>query len=134
MATTPDLDMLAELTGNYSLTSGTNLFAGPVVVVATGVPDKAVFILATGGAPPQPFIDGSGQDYCRSAVQIRIRSTTEDFPGGQTLARNVRDFLHKRVVSGYVDIRAREAEPNYLGPDEQGHHEWSVNLDLEHRR
>lgn len=134
MATTPDTDVVALLTGSLGLVAGTNLFAGPVRAPGTGVPDKAVFVLATGGAPPIPYMDGTLQDYQRSIVQIRVRSDLEDFPTGQTLARSVRDFLHKITGTSYTDIRVRETEPNYLGPDELGHHEWSVNLEMEHRQ
>ena len=135
MATTVDADVVTALTGSNGLVSGTNLFAGPVRAPGTGVPDKAVFVLATGGPPPMPFIlGGSGTDYCRSTVQVRVRSDQEDFPTGQTLARALRTLLHKNILSGYIDVRVRESEPNYLGQGELGHHEWSINLEMEHRR
>ena len=144
MATAPDTDVVAALTGAIGLTAGTNLFSGPVrayTILEAGtvvVPHKAVFCLATGGPPPMSFVNGgSGTDYNWSVVQIRIRSdigSTSDFADGQTLARAVRDRLHKAVVTGYIEIRVRESEPNYLAQDDDGHHEWSINLEMEHRR
>lgn len=135
MADTLDADIATVLAaGGIGLTSGTNLFTGPERPIGDGIPDEAVFVLASGGYPPEPFIDGSGQDYCISTVQIIVRSAIRSHDSGQTLARDVRDCVHKATIAGYVDLRVREAEPNYLGQDEQELHTWSLNMELQHRR
>jgi hypothetical protein len=135
MAETLDEDVVTELAASgLGLVSGTNLFTGPERSVGDGIPDQAVFVLATGGAPPAPFIDGSGVDYCWSTVQITVRSAVRSFHSGQALARSVRNAIHEASISGYVDVRAREAEPNYLGADEQEMHTWTINVEMEHRR
>jgi len=136
MATTPDVDVATRLgAAGIGLTLGTNLFAGPVRAYVDGtVPHQSVFCLATGGPPPEPFCgDPTNKDFRRSKVQVRTRSNLEDFDGGQTLTRNTRNAIHKASVVGYVDVEVLESEPNYLGKDEDGHHEWSINVELMHR-
>lgn len=135
MASDPDGDIVTLLdAGGIGLTEGTNLFPGPERAAGQFVPTEAVFVLASGGFPPRPFIDGSGQDYCESTVQITVRSEAAKHDVGQTLARAVRDCAHKANVAGYVDIRVRESEPNYIGQDEKGSHLWTLNVEMEHRR
>lgn len=137
MASDPDLDVVSRLVttlGGVAFTADTNLFRGPVRAPSQYIPHRAIFALATGGRPPQSFLDNSGTDYNFSTVQVRIRSNEHAFIEGQTIAKAVRDRLHKASMVGYIEVRVREAEPIPLGFDEEGHHEWAVNVEMEHRR
>lgn len=135
MATDPEGDIAGVIgSAAIGLTPGTNLFTGPERPLGDGIPDECVFVLGSGGYPPVAFFDSSGQDYCISTIQISVRSGSRDYGAGLSLARNVRDSVHKTDVLGYVDIRAREAEPNYLGQDEQQMHTWTINVEAQHRR
>lgn len=136
MAITVDLDMATAISAAVgTLTLGTNLFAGPVRAQVGGVPyDSTVFVLATGGSSPQPYLDGSGTDYNISSVQVTVRSATDTFAAGQALARTVRAALHQQAVAGYIDVTAVSTEPSYLGQDKDGQHRWTSNFDLQHVR
>ncbi|KPJ59103.1 MAG: hypothetical protein AMJ46_12620 [Latescibacteria bacterium DG_63] len=131
----PAAAMVTYLAANVgALTAGTNLFEGPVRPVGTGIPDKAVFVLATGGPAPEPFLagDASSPDEERvHSLLIRVRSEPGEFNNGQTLARSVRDAAHRASVAGYLDVSIRECDPAYLGADDEGRHEWSIGVDME---
>lgn len=139
MATAPDQDVVDFIEagsplGGVTWAEDTNIFRGPVRAFNDYIPHQAIFALATGGPAPEPFLATGSTDFVRSYVQLRVRSNANDHVGGQTIARAIRDRLHKAAISGYVDSRVREAEPIYLGMDSFGHHEWSINTELWHRR
>jgi hypothetical protein len=127
----PDTAVRDALTGTNSLVSGTNLFAGPIRDLPGTIPDKAVFCLATGGPAPEAFVSAAtGNEERYHAVQVRVRGNPRDFASAVTLARGVRDTLHRTVPSGYLECAVRETEPNYLGQDEQGRDDFSINVEL----
>lgn len=128
---TPDQDVVSFLNTNVaSLTTGTNLFYGPVRPPDNYVPSEAVFCLKTGGFPPEAVLGKSLENHIKS-VQIRVRGDKMDYSSGQTLADSIRDaFLGATNVTGYFDTRLMQTEPNYLGVDQDGHHEWSINVQL----
>lgn len=137
MATTPDIDVATYLgTQLGTLTLGTNLFCGPVRGHDTpdsGIPDQAVFVLASGGPAPGAFLGNSASGEQRfTSLSIRVRSAPNGFQSGQTLARSVRDTLHHAAVSGYLDVAVRESDPAYLGVTEKAQHEWSIGVNLMH--
>jgi hypothetical protein len=119
-----------------SLTVNVDLFASPeradTRVAAGGVPAQAVFCLESGGDPPAAYVDGgSGLNLRVHAVQIIVRSNPRDYAGGKSLANSVRNAVHEAPIAGYLDVRVREAQPNYLGEDEKGCHRWSINVQLQ---
>lgn len=139
---TPDADVVAKLlastpVGGVTLaqppSSSANLFMGPVRPASgaqpgpNSIPTRAIFCLATGGPPPDPYL-GSGLNLYESNVQVRIRSEQSDFAGGQTLARACIPVLQQAIPSGYISFLVQEAEPNLLGQDNQGAWEWSLNV------
>jgi hypothetical protein len=129
---TPDAAVATHLAASgLLLVVGTNLFRGPVRPVSTGVPAKAAFVLATGGPGPVPFIDAAvnGDTYYFD-VQVRIRGEREAFATTRTLARGVRNALHRASISGYLSALVTESEPAYLGPDDSERPEFSVNVRL----
>lgn len=129
---TPALAAVTQLAGaGLSLVAGTNVFDGPVRAAGAHVPSKAVFCLLTGGPPPL-FQSGQAREVRRSTVQVRVRSEPGKFEAGETLARGCRDALQLARPEGFVAFVVRESEPIYLGADERGHHEWSLNLECTH--
>jgi hypothetical protein len=135
MATTPDSDLVTYLDAQVgALTIGTNLFAGKPRAIKPTVADKAVFVLSSGGPEPQAFCSGTSVEERDSSVSVRVRSDGADFSGGQTLARLVRDTVHHSTIAGYKDVSAQQAEPIYIGEDDDGHHEWSVNVTMKHEQ
>ncbi len=130
---TPDIDVAGVIsTAVAELTTGTNLFVGPVRGYDKGrVPHKAVFITAEGGAPSRQF--ALAVEY-RPNVDIRVRgdkpSVPSAFSDGQTLARAVFDAVHFNPPSGYCDAQVVNSHPIYIGQDEDGHHEWVITVNL----
>ena len=136
MATDPDGDIVTALAAaGIGLTAAVNLFRGMPMPVQSGVPDKAVFVIAGGGPAPQSY-SGSTVERRYSAVKVMVRSDPSGVPGafaaGQTLARSVRNVLHHILIAGYIDVRVNESEPIPLPADEQGRHMWSINGELWH--
>jgi hypothetical protein len=122
-----------------SLTKGTNLFAGAVRGYQNNgaIPHKCVFVTATGGAPTRPIKVGAAGVIVQerhAAVDIRIRSDAPGVPGafqdGQTLAREVFDSLQYNPAAGYCEFKSPGSGPNYIGEDEDSHHEWSFSIEV----
>jgi hypothetical protein len=127
---TPELAVVTLLDALAALTRKVNLFEGPVRAQSATVPHQAVFVLPSGGPAPEAYADGTTTERRYSAIQITLRSDPKDYAGGWVLARQVKAALHHATVTGYVDIRAMQSEPIYVGPDEADRHLWSVNLEL----
>lgn len=109
----------------------TNVFMGPVRPEAAGVPQNAIFCLASGGPAPLPYLGGSAAPSFRQpSVQVRIRSAPNDYAGGLATARAASAALDKAALTDYVACQLRQSEPTYLAQDTQGAHHFSVNVDL----
>lgn len=129
-----DLAVVLEAAG-LSLTrppSGLqNLYTAPMPEKSDDgqVPDKCVALLNYGGGSVIPYLNGNRRSTYVARCQALIRAGREDFADGQTLAFAVHDALHLKTVSGYLEVRAREASPTYLGTDKADRHLWSLNLE-----
>lgn len=129
---TPDAAVVTRLAAaGLGLTSGTNLFRGPVRPVGNGVPAKAVFCLAAGGPAPVPYIDAAafGDTYYFD-VQVRVRGDRESFAATRSLARSIRNALHRASLSGYLSTVVTESEPISLGFDGSERPEFALNVRL----
>lgn len=128
---TPDVAVAAKLdTDVGALTLGTNLFEGKARAPNDQIPHEAVFVLSSGGAPPLAYGGQTSEEMLFPSVQCIVRSNPRDFFGGRTLAKTVHDALHHQALAGYLDVNVQESEPLYLGEDDTGHHEWSLNFEL----
>ena len=129
---TPDAAVATHLAAaGLGLTVGTNLFRGPVRPVSAGVPAKAVFVLVTGGPGPVPYLDAAVHgDTWQFDVQVRIRGDRESFATTRTLARAIRNALHRADISGYLSALSIESEPTYMGFDGSERPEFSTNVRL----
>jgi hypothetical protein len=108
-----------------------NLFPGKVEPPGDYVPHQAVFVMASGGPAPLAYAGGSAVELDEPSVQVRVRSNPGDYAGGYALRTSVRNALHHQpLTADYIDIGLLQ-EPLYLGEDEAGHHEWSINLKLQ---
>jgi hypothetical protein len=134
MSHQPDLNVAQALaSAGLGLTLGTNLFWGKVreVDTASGVPSQAVFVTLRLSPAPENYCDGSITPQAREPqLQVTVRSNPQDFSGGQTLARSVKDALHDIPPSGYDACRVTQAEPVPIGETDSGEHLFSVNVHL----
>lgn len=124
------------------LTSGTNLFEGPIRPVSdAGVaPATAVFVLASGGPAPIAYQDGSDSSasYREARLQVWVRSIPKSPTGGgylvgKSLARKCYKILEKPNPSGTIGIRADQAAPIYIGQESDGSDIWSLNFTVYQR-
>ena len=130
-----DIDVVDVIDGAVgSLSKGVNLFAGPTrdYSLNSSIPHRAVFVLADGGDLSSP-IKGTA-DERHPYVSIRVRSDPESsasaFQLGQVLAREVYDAIDQSPPAGYIDSRTLGSQPTYIGPDDDGHHEWLITVSL----
>ena len=131
------------------LTVARNAWTGPVRPANDRAKNhEGVWVLLTGGRESMPFLGGDGTEH-RPTLQVRIRSTKSDdgYSAGAKLARQcflaVDQFPPPAfgpdgvtpIVPAYspttniCDLRSRSSAPLYLGLDEDGHHEWSINVE-----
>lgn len=142
---TPDEDVVAALVERVTeLVDGSgsarrNCYAGATQAYdgVDGIPHKAVFVTAQSGLPSR-YIRGSTHgslDERHPVVNIKIRSSSKGvrtaFRDGQALARKVFEALqYSPPNSNYCDCVAVNSQPAYIGLDDDGHHEWMVNVEL----
>jgi len=131
MATAADTLLAAHLSANIAgLTLGTNVFDGPVRAEdeASGLmPGEAVYVTLDGGMAP---LDTKGAEVIRqAAVAVRVRSKTDDYAGGRTLAEACWKAAHHAALTGYMDVGCVTSAPAYLGQLADARHEWSFNVE-----
>lgn len=135
MATAPDTDLAAHLNTQLgAFTLGTNLFQGPPRPIDhDNVPAECIFVWVSGGPQALAFVNGgTGQEQRVPTVNVRYRSDRRDFENGQTVARAIRDAIHHAPTAAYIEFTVREADPLYIGQTDDGSHEWSLSVDMEH--
>jgi hypothetical protein len=130
-------DVAAHLAAELGLVVGIDIFTGPVrgpsddSTVPGAVPERAVFVLATGGFADVPIVDGgAGGREARPTVQLWIRGLPRDYDGARSLAASVYAAIDKRPPAGYFEARASESGPGYVRLDNGERHEFSVNVTL----
>jgi hypothetical protein len=124
--------------GVASLTKGTNLFYGPFKPAdnrgTSTVPGLACFVFISGGVAPEHWCNGnSGGALKRIALQILVRGpkgTSNDYKTGIDLAEEVHTTVDiaTTATSLTAGVRAQQSGPIYLGEDNQGYHQWSINV------
>lgn len=135
-----DLDIATTLATNIAaLTIGANCFAGPVRGYSEQIPHKAVFVTLQGGGTSRailaesPTRAGRNKEERSVLVQIRVRSdpdgVTGSFQDAQQLAQDVYDLVAYNPLSGYREFNPLAAGPLYIGKDDNGHDEWSMNFE-----
>ncbi|WP_420715060.1 minor capsid protein [Corallococcus sp. bb12-1] len=92
------------------------------------IPDRAVALVVTGGAEPQPYIGQRPSAYIMPGCQLRIRSGREDFESGQQLADAIFSALNQVTLEPHAMMRADESTPRYLGADGADRHQWLISI------
>lgn len=97
-------------------------------------PDSAVMIMPVPGRKPNVK-----RGYDSPSLQIKVRDRS--IRSGEARATSIFDALQGlRTITldeggtdelRLLDCQAVHSGPAYLGPDENGRHEWSLNFDLE---
>lgn len=94
---------------------------------AGAVPENAIFVFS---APSQPGIDEAVSGYPNKfrypQTVIRVRHTS--FSTGQTNAQTIMDKLGPDTTSVLLGFFFQESVPLYIGRDDDGLHEWTLNV------
>ncbi|TQN26091.1 hypothetical protein FHX37_4629 [Haloactinospora alba] len=116
---------------------------------ADGTPGGTIYLTAL---PPRPDVAlavalyGGGSEasvlhpYDEPRVQVRTRGTAEDVRTGERLAQDAYDALHglgMRTMPGGTWLQLAvglQSGPAYMGRDDSGRHEWTVNVRIEVQR
>lgn len=115
----------------FTYAAGGNMVMGSERAKDETMPNLAVFVLQTGGPPPQPFLDSAGVSWKLVRVQVKVRSQVDDQITGQAIAVALSQKAHLATIAGYVQCLVQEAVPNYLGADERGLCRWSFNVEMQ---
>ena len=101
------------------------------------IPHQAIFMMRSGGLAPSPYMDGgSGTDYKMVRLQFHIRGEPDDYIGAYGIAQSVWAAMQKvPSASLFSNVRCTcdQSAPMYLGRDDLGCHEYTVNVTLEGR-
>jgi len=119
----PSEDVKDILVNGTSLVFGTDLFIG----LAPSSPDNLVAVRDSGGAAP-----AANYTYEFPAVQVYVRNNK--YEDGWNQANSVKSCLHalhRETWNGteYIQILA-SSEIMYLGVDENGRAEFSLNFEI----
>lgn len=127
------VNMLQPAVTTSSLVIGQSIFNGPVKPPGDFVDDLAVFIVPFSGPPPEAFGGAGTTSIYKSNWQLWIRGGQRDYDTAFVLAKEIARLLQSdREISipGYMDVQLNESEPIYNGVDDDGLHEFSLNVEL----
>jgi len=131
------------------LTLNRNLWRGPVVPANDRAQNhEGVWVMLSAGNPSVAYLGANGTEH-RPGIQIRIRAgldagayqrgaklarqcflAVDQFPPPAFEADGVTPIVPLYVPTTRIcDLRSRSSHPLSLGKDEDGHHEWSINVD-----
>lgn len=122
-------DVYTYLDAETDLTAGTDLFKSRL----TESPNNQVVIYNTGGLEPDRYLPTADPTF-----QILVRNTS--YATGQSLVNDIVDALHQKtnieLVSGskYFYYIFLMYEPEHIGRDDKGRHEFSINFVCKYRR
>lgn len=122
-------DVYTYLDAETDLTAGTDLFKSRL----TESPNNQVVIYNTGGLEPDRYLPTADPTF-----QILVRNTS--YATGQSLVNDIVEALHQKtnieLVSGskYFYYIFLMYEPEHIGRDDKGRHEFSINFVCKYRR
>jgi len=129
---TPDTALAAVLATAGVGTVDTSIFVGPEKAQdASRFPAASVFVFASGGPAPQPYIGTSTQCLFRARVSVVCRGEAQDYQGSLTKARAVITAGNRATVTGYISCLALDSEPIWLGYNDQMQPRWLVSFLME---
>jgi hypothetical protein len=122
-------DVYTYLDAQTSLTAGTDLFKSRL----TESPNNQVVIYNTGGLEPDRYLPTADPTF-----QVLVRNTS--YATGQSLVNDIVEALHQKtnieLVEGskYFYYIFLMYEPEHIGRDDKGRHEFSINFVCKYRR
>ncbi len=132
-----DLDIVTVLDAETSLTAGVDLFAGKVRGQNGDIPHAAVFVTRSGGGTLRPLKSSDADPTIEEVsplAQIRVRGNTRATPtafsDAESIAWEVFNTLNCRTEPGYCEWKMVSGGPLYIGEDDDGRDEWSMNLQV----
>lgn len=123
--------LAGKTVGGVALVQATNLFVGKMRGNDT-TPSPSVWLLNTGGPPPEPYLGGSRQGFYRAQVQILVRGPAGDMQTGEQIARDVFELVAQLQLTGYVSTFAQSAQPIWLLEDNAQHDVWVTNVECQY--
>jgi hypothetical protein len=125
-----ELDIATILGAQTSVTLGHDLFAGPVPV---SPPDRYVVVRFTTGERDGVIGEAEGGDVTyRNTVQVLIRGERNRYSDTLTLAKTLFTALTHPNQDVYLYCAPSSAAPAYIGPDENGRHRFSFDVECEY--
>lgn len=109
-----------------------NLFRGHPRPVDEAIPSLAVFVLLRGGEPLRRL--NRDTPMLTSLVSVYVRGPSQRHEYGEDFARSAWFYLHNvwrnQPPAGYYDADVTDSEPEFVGYDDFGHSQWTLNLRL----
>jgi len=128
---TPDLDLATHLAAQGIGTLGRDIFAGPMKPPSVQINKASIFVIASGGAPPVPYLDGSQSDFSAASVQVLVRGDAGAYGLAQIRARAALTAIQRASLAGYVATYVRNSDPIFIGLDDTEHPLFSINCELQ---
>ena len=125
------LESLADRLNSASVAvTASNLFIG----LMPDQPDLCVAIYEYSGQSPLEVMTSNAATLERPSVQVLVRSSRNDYPGGRTLISSVRDTLTAitdQTISGERFLRVNQISSiNALGLDDNDRPRFSLSLQV----
>jgi len=98
-------------------------------VMRSGYADDVVVCKASGGSVTH-YLNGGGENSAQPTVQVMVRGAPDGYEAAHTRARTIHDTLKVGAITGYDGTWVQQAQPNDLGPDDDGRHYFTVNVRL----
>lgn len=114
------------------LTLGTNIFTSEEIPAASdglegGISAPAVYVRASGGPPPVPYFS-DGSDHILQ-LSILVRGERDGDPESFELAREICDALQASTIAPFYSVLLRDAQPVFLGRDDNDAPGWSIGVE-----
>ena len=117
-------------TGSFG-TVGTDIFKGREIPSDVKIPVKCIFFFASGGPPPQGYINGRASAFTQSDVQIIVRGVVDSEKATRDIARALIEHFVENVPTGFIHAFVFESEPNDIGMNDAKQPRFTVNLRLQ---
>lgn len=128
----PEEDLAAFIATALTLVVGQDIVIGPVQEPENGIKAKAVFIVPSGGRPPDDYADGTRLAIRWPDLNLYVRSDERLYSAGLVFARAIREAIIFETIPNHLPggVQIQEAEPTYLKKDSQGRHVWIMGVTM----
>lgn len=131
----PAADLRDFLVGAIALVAGDDVFAAQFQPEATGVKDKSVWIVPTGGTR-QLTMGAASNDVNTPSVLVTVRGDREKNADTRAFVETVRAAVHKATVligagpATYDAVLVVEPKASQLKPDQLERQLYAFNVDM----